>query len=101
MLASLRGGDGEMRAAVRASCLIAAIGISPAFAQTATLLEKFKDWSAYTNGTRNPALAAARPKPPNPPKAKRGPILFSISRGPADHVDGEISVKMGSPLKEG
>jgi Invasion associated locus B (IalB) protein len=101
MLASLRGGDGEMRAAVRASCLIAAIGISPAFAQTATLLEKFKDWSAYTNGTPKVCFAVAQPKTSNPPKAKRGPIFFYISRWPADHVDGEISVKMGYPFKEG
>jgi hypothetical protein len=101
MLAPLRGGDGEMRAAVRAFCLIAAIGISPAFAQTATLLEKFKDWSAYTNATPKVCFAVAQPKTSNPPKVKRGPIFFYISRWPADHVDGEISVKMGYPFKEG
>jgi len=95
------GGDGEMRAAVRASCLIAAIGISPAFAQTATLLEKFKDWSAYTNTTPKVCFAVAQPKASNPPKVKRGPIFFYISRWPADNVAGEISVKMGYPFKEG
>lgn len=90
-----------MRAAVRASCLIAAIGISPAFAQTATLLEKFKDWSAYTNATPKVCFAVVQPKVSNPPKIKRGPIFFYVSRWPADKVEGEISVKMGYPFKEG
>ena len=47
------------------------------------------------------AFAVAQPKTSNPPKVKRGPIFFYISRWPADHVDGEISVKMGYPFKEG
>jgi invasion protein IalB len=90
-----------MRAAVRAFCLIAVISTSPAFAQTATLLEKFKDWSAYANATPKVCFAVAQPKSSNPPKVKRGPIFFYISRWPADNVAGEISVKMGYPFKEG
>ena len=79
-----------MRAAVRAACLdrgawdFASIG-----AQTATLLEKFKDWSAYAaTGTPKVCFAVAKPKQLQPAQGvKRGPIFFYISRWPADNVD--------------
>jgi invasion protein IalB len=97
-----RIGDGEMRRAVRAACVIGALSSAPAFAQDVTLLEKFKDWSAYAAaGTPKVCFAVAKPKDSNPKKIKRGPIFFYISRWPADSVVNEVSVKMGYPFASG
>jgi hypothetical protein len=75
---------------------------SPAHAQDVTLLEKFKDWSAYAaTGTPKVCFAVAQPKESNPKKVKRGPIYFYISRYPADNVVEEVSVKMGYPFADG
>ena len=90
-----------MRRAVGACCLIAVACVTPAFAQTATLLEKFKDWSAYTNATPKVCFAVAQPKATNPKKINRDPIYFYVSRYPAENVEGEVSVKMGYPFKPG
>ena len=90
-----------MRRAVRALCFFAVLGVAPAFGQTATVLEKFKDWTAYASATPKVCFAVAQPKSTNPPKIKRGPIFFYVSRWPADNVEGEVSVKMGYPFKEG
>jgi hypothetical protein len=97
-----RIGDGEMRRAVRAACVIGTICVAPAFAQEVTLLEKFKDWSAYAAaGTPKVCFAVAKPTESNPKKIKRGPIFFYISRWPADNVVNEVSVKMGYPFSDG
>ena len=93
--------DGEMRRAVRALCLIAALGCTPAWAD-ATLLEKFKEWSAYAaSGTPKVCFAVSQPKQTTPKKIKRGPVYFYISRWPADNVANEVSVKMGYPFGDG
>ena len=93
--------DGEMRRAVRALCLIAALGCTPAWAD-ATLLEKFKEWSASAaSGTPKVCFAVSQPKESTPKKIKRGPIYFYISRWPADNVTNEVSVKMGYPFGDG
>jgi invasion protein IalB len=71
-------------------------------AQEVTLLEKFKDWTAYAaTGTPKTCFAVAKPTESNPKKIKRGPILFYISQWPADKVSNEVSVKMGYPFSEG
>ena len=91
-----------MRQAVRALCLIAALGYTPAWAQTATLLEKFKDWSAYAaTGTSEGLLRRVPAEAMSPKKIKRGPVYFYISRWPADNVANEVSVKMGYPFGDG
>jgi hypothetical protein len=55
-----------MRRAVRAACVIGAISVTPALAQEVTLLEKFKDWSAYA-ATGTPRCALPWPnRPINP-----------------------------------
>jgi invasion protein IalB len=91
-----------MHRAVRAACVVAALVATPAWAQEVTLLEKFKDWSAYA-GTGSPKVcfAVAKPTNSNPKTVKRGPIFFYISQWPADKVTNEISVKMGYPFAEG
>lgn len=102
MLTPLTDGDGEMRQAVRAACILAALtSCTAALAQTATLLEKTKDWSAYASSGPKVCFAVSQPKAMTPKAAKRGPVYFYISRWPADHVDSEVSVKMGYPFKPG
>jgi len=97
-----RVGDGEMRRAVRAACLATAFCCTPACADNPTLLQKFKDWSAYSaTGTPRVCFAVAQPKEQNPKKVKRGPVYFYISRWPADGVANEVSIKMGYPFGPG
>lgn len=91
-----------MRRAVRAACVVWAVSVTPAFAQEVTLLEKFKDWSAYAaTGTPKVCFAVAKPTQSNPKNVKRGPIFFYISSWPADNVVNEVSVKMGYPFSDG
>jgi invasion protein IalB len=92
-----------MRHAVRAACFLAALTSSTAaLAQTATLLEKTKDWSAYAaTGTPKVCFAVSQPKAMTPKAVKRGPIFFYVSNWPADKVATEVSVKMGYPFKPG
>ena len=93
-----------MHRAVRATCLfVSTLLVTPALAQDVTLLEKFKDWSAYASaGAPKVCFAVAKPKDSNPKKGiKRGPIFFYISRWPADNVVNEVSVKMGYPFGPG
>ena len=92
-----------MHRAVRAACAVAALVATPALAQEVTLLEKFKDWSAYAATTGNPKVcfAVSKPTSSTPKTVKRGPIFFYISQWPADKVVNEISVKMGYPFAAG
>jgi hypothetical protein len=74
-----------MHRAVRALGIAVALAATPALAQEVTLLEKFKDWTAYAaTGTPKVCFAVAKPTESNPKKIKRGPILFYISQWPAD-----------------
>jgi hypothetical protein len=91
-----------MHRAVRALGIAVALAATPALAQEVTLLEKFKDWTAYSGtGTPKVCFAVSKPTNSNPKKIKRGPILFYISQWPADKVTNEVSVKMGYPFSEG
>ena len=68
-----------MHRAVRASCLIvSALCATPALAQDVTLLDKFKDWSAYAAaGTPKVCFAVAKPKEMNPKTGHQArPRLF-------------------------
>ena len=97
-----RIGDGEMRRAVRAACVIVVLSAAPAFAQEVTLLQKYKDWSAYiAKGSPKVCFAVSQPKDTSPKAVRRGPIYFYIARYPADKVTGEVSVKMGYPFPAG
>jgi hypothetical protein len=91
-----------MHRAVRAACVVAALVATPVWAQDVTLLEKFKDWSAYAaSGNPKVCFAVAKPTSSSPKNVKRGPIFFYISLWPADKVTNEISVKMGYPFGPG
>lgn len=91
-----------MRRAVRVASVIGILSCTPAFAQEATLLEKFKDWSAYaTTGNPKVCFVVSQPTASLPKGVRRGPIYFYISRYPADQVTNEVSVKMGYPFAPG
>ena len=91
-----------MRRAVRAACVAGVLIATPALAQEVTLLQKYNDWTAYAAaGSPKVCFAVAKPKESLPKAIKRGPILFYISRWPADNVVNELSVKMGYPFAEG
>ena len=97
-----RHGDGEMRLAVRAACVIVAFFATPALAQEVKLLQKYNDWSVYTaEGSPKVCFAVSQPKESSPKNVRRGPIYFYVSHYPADKVAGEISVKMGYPFPPG
>ena len=87
----------------RSSCLRRrGTGRDARMAQEVTLLEKFKDWSAYAaTGSPKVCFAVAKPTSSSPKNVKRGPIFFYISQWPADKVVNEISVKMGYPFGPG
>ena len=94
--------DGEMRRAVRAASIITALSCTSAWADNPTLLEKYKEWSAFAaSGTPKVCFALAQPKQSTPKGIKRGPIYFYISQWPADGVTNEVSVKMGYPFGPG
>jgi hypothetical protein len=93
-----------MHRAVRAiSLFVSIVFVTPALAEDVTLLEKFKEWSAYASaGTPKVCFAVAKPKDSLPKKGiKRDPVYFYISRWPADNVVNEVSVKMGYPFAAG
>ncbi len=97
-----RIGDGEMRRAVQAACVIVALSTTSAFAQEVTLLQKYKDWSTYmAKGSPKVCFTVAKPKSSSPKHVRRGPSYFYISHYPGDKVGGEISVKMGYPFPAG
>ena len=82
--------------------MIGTLSATPALAQDVTLLEKFKDWSAYAaTGGAKVCFAVSKPTDSNPKKITRGPIFFYISRWPAQNVVNEVSVKMGYPFANG
>jgi hypothetical protein len=81
-----------MHRAVRALGIAVALAATPALAQEVTLLEKFKDWTAYT-GTGAPKVCfVSKPTNSNPKKIKRtDPVLhLAMARR---QVTNEVSVK--------
>ena len=86
-----------------AGFVVIAVSATPALAQKATFKEKSGDWSvyAYDAGGKKTCFVAAQPRSKKPKNVKRDPIYFYVSNWPKDKVSGEISVKMGYPLKPG
>lgn len=76
---------------------------APALGQTATFKEQHGDWSVYTYsaGEANVCFTVAQPRTKKPANVRRDPIYFYVSNWPKDSVTGEISLKMGYPLKPG
>jgi hypothetical protein len=93
-----------MRRAVGAVCLIVALCAPPTFAEDreVKLLQKYKDWAAYTaTGSPKVCFAVSQPKDSSPKNVRRGPIYFYVAHYPEDKVTGEVSVKMGYPFAPG
>ncbi len=92
-----------MNKRVWAGLLMLAGLAAPAFGQTAALKEKHGDWSvyAYDSGAKKSCFAVAQPRTKKPAKVRRDPVYFYVSNWPRDKVSGEISLKMGYPLKSG
>jgi len=74
---------------------------APAAAASGKFVERFADWSAYVgeSAANKVCFAISQPKEIKPKNVKRGPIYFYISHWPGDKVQGEISIKIGYPLK--
>jgi len=86
-----------------ASIAMVVLLAAPALAQTAKFIKKHGDWSVYANdaGGKKTCFVVAQPRDSKPKNVKRDPIYFYVSNWPADNVTGEISIKMGYPLKPG
>ena len=75
-----------------------------AAAQTANIIETYKDWQAYTADVEGKKIcfAASGPKVILPKKVSRGKILFYVSIWDGEGgVRNEISIKIGYPFKPG
>lgn len=98
-----QGGSGHMNKLVWAGTALALALSAPAQAQTAKFLKKHGDWSVYAHdqGGKKTCFIVAQPRDSKPKNVKRDPIYFYVSNWPADKVSGEISIKMGYPLKPG
>jgi len=99
----LRGRLSQMKKLFWAGFLIAAGLGMPALGQTANQVEKHGDWAVYAHdaGGKKTCFAVAKPRASRPKNVKRDPIYFYVSNWPKDNVTGEISIKMGYPLKPG
>jgi invasion protein IalB len=69
----------------------------------ATVTGSYGPWSFYTSEGANYKIcfAAAAPEEKKPATANRATPLFYISAWPKDGVRGEVSVKLGYPIKAG
>lgn len=96
-------GNGQMKKLVWAVFALCAGLAMPAQAQTAKFIEKQGDWSVYANdaGGKKVCFTVAKPRDTKPKNVKRDPIYFYVSNWPTAKVKGEISIKMGYPLKPG
>ena len=84
--------DGEMRRAVRAASIITALSCTSAWADDPTLLEKYKEWSAFAaSGTPKVCFALAQPKTVNPQghQARSGLLLYLAVARRRRHQRGE------------
>ncbi|MEG6508031.1 invasion associated locus B family protein [Methyloligella sp. 2.7D] len=74
----------------------------PAFAQDATLLEKYDYWAVYkSSGSPTACFIVGQPVSKAPSGVRRGPVYFYATRYPAEGIKNEISVKMGYPFGPG
>jgi hypothetical protein len=79
-----------------------ALATLPALAQTLNVLGKSSDWVAYTHkGPPQLCFALSQPKDQEPKSARRDPAYLYVTAWPSDAVTGEISIKLGYPLKKG
>ncbi len=85
------------------ACLTAGLilAVTPAFAQTAKLLQKFDDWQVFLHESKDEKVcfAASTPKEMEPKNVSRGSVFFYLTTWEKDGVRNEVSVKVGYPFK--
>ncbi|MEZ5926107.1 MAG: invasion associated locus B family protein [Hyphomicrobiaceae bacterium] len=74
----------------------------PASAQTAELLQKHRDWSAYRHKAEKDTtcFAVTQPKDSEPKNVNRGDIFLYVSFWPADKVKEQVMLRLGYPIKD-
>lgn len=74
-----------------------------AYAQAATFLQQFNDWSSYVRDGSGDKIcfAVSQPKDSEPKTVKRGQIVFYLTTWKKDNIKNQVSIKIGYPLKEG
>jgi invasion protein IalB len=91
------------RMRLASACLAAGLVLAgtPAFAQTAKLLQKYDDWQVFLHETKDEKVcfAASAPKEMEPKAAKRGAVFFYLTTWQKDGVRNEVSVKAGYDFK--
>jgi hypothetical protein len=80
--------------------LVATVGLR---AEEVQVVARQEGWSAYLHEVagKRTCFAAAQPKSSEPATAKRDAIYFYVTSWPRDGITGEVSVKVGYPLKKG
>lgn len=89
----------RLASAIFAAALLFAV--KPAYAQTAKLLETFKDWQVFVHEANDEKVcfAASAPKKKLPAGANRGSVFFYLTTWKKDDVRNEVSIKIGYTFK--
>lgn len=90
-----------MPSRLTAAIVFVALFAGVAFAQTATRVATFQDWSVYS-GTGNEGrvcYAASQPTQMLPQGVNRDPAFFMVSTWPERNAVDEAYIKMGYPLE--
>lgn len=87
-----------------ASAIFAAaflLAASPAYAQTAKLLDTFKDWQVFIHeaNSEKVCFAASAPKDKSPKGVNRGSVFLYLTTWKKDEVSNEVSIKIGYTFK--
>jgi hypothetical protein len=87
-----------------ASAIIAAavvLAASPAYAQTAKLLDTFRDWQVFVHEANDETVcfAASAPQEKQPPGVNRGSVFLYLTTWKKDDVRNEVSIKVGYTFK--
>lgn len=87
-----------------ASAIFAAavvLAASPAYAQTAKLLDTFRDWQVFVHEANDEKVcfAASPPQQKQPAGVNRGSVFLYLTTWKKDDVSNEVSIKVGYTFK--
>jgi invasion protein IalB len=87
-----------------ASAIFAAavvLAASPAYAQTAKLLDTFRDWQVFVHEANDEKVcfAASAPQKKEPAGVNRGSVFLYLTTWKKDDVRNEVSIKVGYTFK--
>jgi invasion protein IalB len=93
----------DVKAEVVLLVVLGATAAPAAMAQSPAPAERFGDWGLFIHDAAPARICfvAAQPKEQEPKTAKRDPAYFYVSAWPKDGVKGEVSVKLGYPIRKG